>query len=124
MLLISKYHYPGCSPGSILFCYSYRRESTGFLRAAFQLCRLTVAMAINKAMPPARTNTHQLSVVLYAKFSSHLFMTNQAMGQEIIKAKLIHLTKPWLSRISISETLAPFTLRTPISLMRCSVKRK
>jgi hypothetical protein len=44
--------------------YSYRRDSTGFLVAALQLCQLTVSNAIPIASIPARQKIHQLNSVL------------------------------------------------------------
>ena len=44
--------------------HSYLRDSTGFAKAAFIACELTVSMAINNAIPPDNKKTHQLKSVL------------------------------------------------------------
>ena len=49
---------------SLLIDYSYLSASTGFRVAARQLCQLTLSSATSSDSSPARTNTHQLSVVL------------------------------------------------------------
>lgn len=54
--------------------HSYLSASTGFLVAALQLWYEIVNNAIPKAIKPANAKTHQLNTVLYAKFSSHLFI--------------------------------------------------
>jgi hypothetical protein len=53
--------------------HSYLNASIGFLDAAFQLCRLTVIIAINRAMIPATVKIHQSRVVgkKFSHFSSN-----------------------------------------------------
>src|SRR5664280_1733626 len=99
--------------------YSYLSASTGFLVAALQLIQLTVNKAIPRASNPAKANNHQLSSVLYAKFSSHLCMANQAMGVAMINAIAIQLTKLLFSIVNISDIMAPLIFLIPISLTRC-----
>ena len=99
--------------------YSYLNASTGFLVAALQLSQLTVSKAIPNASNPARAKIHQLSSVLYAKFSSHLCMINQATGVAMTNATAIQLTKLLFSIVNISDIVAPFILRIPISFTRC-----
>jgi len=54
--------------------HSYLRESAGFFKADLRDWKLTVIMAniINNKL--AMTKTHAGILVLYAKFSSHLFI--------------------------------------------------
>ena len=98
--------------------YSYLNASTGFLVAALQLCQLTVSDAIPRAINPAIANIHQLSFSRYAKFSSHLCITYQAMGQAIIKEIVTHLKNVVFSITITSDIRAPFIFRMPISLTR------
>ena len=48
--------------------HSYLNASTGFLSAVLQFCKLTVNKAIPNAIIPPNAKTHQLRLVLYAKF--------------------------------------------------------
>ncbi len=50
--------------------YSYLKASTGFFRAALKVCQLTVIKAMLNVNTPAKANNHQLTEVLYAKFSN------------------------------------------------------
>ena len=101
--------------------HSYLRASTGFLVAALQVIQLTVNKAIPNASNPATANIHQLSSVLYAKFSSHLCMANHEMGVAIMNAIAIQLTKLLFSIVNISDIVAPLIFRIPISLTRCCI---
>ena len=61
---------------------------------------------------------HQLSSVLYAKFRSQLFIANQAMGQEMIKAMPTQITNTLFSITITWEIWAPFIFLIPISFLR------
>ncbi len=56
-------------------CYSVLKLFTGFAIAALIALMLTVINAIAKVINAAKTKIHQLKDVLYAKFCSHLFIT-------------------------------------------------
>ena len=83
--------------------HSYLNAFTGFLVAAFQLCQLNVTNAMINIVKLANTKTHQLSVVLYAKFSSHFCIAKQAIGEEIQKTTKTHFTKFLFSKIITSD---------------------
>src|SRR5690606_41169673 len=67
---------------------------------------------------PPSTNIHQLIFTWYAKFSSHLFIINQASGVAIAKAISSKTTKSLDNNITMPETEEPNTLRIPISFTR------
>ncbi len=70
-----------CAPCTVH--YSYLNVSTGFLVAALQLCQLTVANAITRAVNPAAKKIHHFRSEWYAKLTSHRFKTYQVTGQAI-----------------------------------------
>ena len=76
--------------------------------------------AINRAVTVVITNTVQLILVRYAKSCNHLFITHHATGDAIRMAMPTSFKKSFDSSATIPATLAPNTLRTPISLVRCS----
>src|SRR5689334_14944341 len=76
---------------------------------------LTVINAIKSAIKPAAINTHQLMVIRYAKFSSQLFMKYHANGEAISIDNKTSPKKSFESKPTMPETLAPSTLRIPIS---------
>ena len=69
-------------------------------------------------MIPAATIIHQLMLMRKAKSSSHLFIENQAIGNAITAATITSFKKSFDSSATICGTLAPNTLRTPISFTR------
>ena len=56
-------------------------------------------------------------LVLYAKLSNHLKISNVLTGTEMMTANDIHLPKNPKSNFSISVTEAPLIFRMPISLV-------
>src|SRR5664279_1653736 len=100
--------------------YSVFKLFVGFATAARIAWKLTVMMAIQTAIRPASANIHQLMGVRYANAESHLFMAHQAMGVPIIKDNRTSFTKSFDKSWTIPLTLAPSTLRMPISLLLCS----
>ena len=75
--------------------------SVGLRRAANQLFQVTVNSVMAIAISPAKIKNHQLSSVLYAKFCSHLFRMNQAIGEARIKEMATHFRKSLLKCIGI-----------------------
>ena len=100
--------------------YSVLKDFTGLATAALIAWKLIVNNAINKAINVVMANTTQLIVVRYAKLCSHLFITSHARGEAIIAAITTSFKKSVESSATILVMLAPNTLRTPISFMRCS----
>ena len=68
---------------SSLITHSVRNDFTGLAIAAFTAWKLTVNMAINKAITPAKTKTHQPIFIRYAKSCNHLFPAHHAIGEAI-----------------------------------------
>ena len=81
---------------------------------------LIVIKAIANAVTVVITNTAQLILIRYAKSCSHLFITHQATGDAIKMATATSLIKSFDNSVIMLVTLAPNTLRTPISLVLCS----
>src|SRR5215831_17202992 len=111
--------------GCLLTTHDSRRHSvlndfTGFAMAALIAWKLIVNKAINKATIVVITKTVQLIFFRYAKSISHLFITHHAMGDAITTDTATNFKKSFERRATIPETLAPKTLRTPISFIRCS----
>ena len=69
-----------------ILTYSVLKLFTGFINAAFIAWKLMVANAINNAIAVVMANTCQPILVQYTKFCSHLFITNQAIGDAITTA--------------------------------------
>src|ERR1700694_2098683 len=100
--------------------HSVLKLFTGFAIAAFIAWKLTVSKAINKAPIPATPKTHQLMVIRYAKLCNHLFITHQATGNAMHDAMNTSFKNSFESICVTCVTLAPSTLRIPISFVRCS----
>jgi hypothetical protein len=100
--------------------YSLLKLFTGLAIAAFIAWKLMVANAINNANAPAIKNIHQLIFILYAKFCNHLSMISHANGEAMNNAIATSFRKSFENKITMLATLAPSTLRTPISFVRCS----
>ena len=104
-------------------CYSYRNVSTGFFVANCQLCQLTIVNAIIETINPEPIKIQTLIVVLYAKFSSHLIMMYQAIGQAIRNAVIKLNIKPLFNVNITSHTCAPLIFLIPISFTLLSHKK-
>ena len=72
------------------------------------------------ATVPATKKMIQPRCILYAKFSNHLSMKYQASGNAISIATAMSLIKLPDNMATMFDTDAPRTLRTPISLVRCT----
>src|SRR4030095_5622544 len=108
---------------SSIVLYSVRKDFTGFATAALIAWKLIVPKAIMTASNPAATNIHQLMLIRYAKSCSQLCIIHQAMGDAMTKAIATSLMKSFESSVTIFDTDAPSTLRTPISFVRCAVEK-
>ena len=100
-------------------CYSYRKVSTGFFVANRQLCQLTIVKAIIETIIPEPIKIQRLIFVLYAKFSSHLLIIYQAIGQAIINAINKLNIKPLFKVNITSHTFAPIIFRIPVIFAEC-----
>src|SRR6185436_11716409 len=98
--------------------YSLLKALTGLAIAALIAWKLTVSMAISRAVNPATANIHQLILIRYAKSSSHLFIAHHAIGDAMMMAIITSLRKSVESIFVISCTDAPKTFLIPISLIR------
>src|SRR5688572_10583037 len=100
--------------------HSVLKLFTGLAIAAFIAWKLIVSSAIKTAKHPAAKNTHQLILMWYAKSCSQLFIAHHATGKAT-RADIITSFRKSLDSIeTILVTLAPKTLRMPISFTRCS----
>ena len=72
------------------------------------------------AIIAAAKNIHQLILILYAKLCSHVFIAINDRGVAIIMAIHTSFTKSFEINAVIFATVAPNTLRMPISFVRCS----
>src|ERR1700759_1950341 len=84
---------------------------------------LTVINAIKTAITPATINTHQLIFIRYAKFCNQLFIKYHASGEAINIDIKTSFKKSFERRLTIPETLAPSTLRMPISFIFLSTTK-
>jgi len=98
--------------------YSYRSDSTGFASAAFIACELIVNIVMIKTTANGTTNSQPLKLIRLANDSSHLLIPKIVGNRERAKATAINIRKSRDNNSSIFETLAPSTLRMPISLVR------
>src|SRR6185436_17449967 len=73
------------------------------------------------AAKPAAANTHQLIVILYAKFSSHELIAYHATGKAMIEAINTKPKNSFDTNTKISGTDAPRTFLTPISFVLLKV---
>ena len=87
--------------------------------AAFIAWKLTVNIAISKAITPAEAKTHQPIFIRYAKSCNHLLLAHQAIGEAIRIAMPTSFIKSFDNNLTTPVTEAPSTLRIPISLVRC-----
>ncbi len=85
---------------------------------------LTVTSAIHAAIKPATIKIHQLIDIRYAKSANHVCMAYHAIGKAISDAMITSFRKSFDKSITIVPTLAPNTLRMPISLMRCVMAKE
>src|SRR5579863_4874221 len=75
-----------------------------------------VSNEISMAEMPAARNTHQLMSILYLSyFLSQLSITHHAIGNAIMHDNTISFRKSFDNNEVMPVTLAPNTLRTPIS---------
>src|SRR6185503_175563 len=98
--------------------YSLLKLLTGLAIAAFTVWKLEVSTAASNIPAPLAANIHQLMVVRSAKPSIHLFMAYHPIGVTITKASTISNITSVDNKVTICVTVAPTTLRTPISLVR------
>ncbi len=103
------------------FSYSYLRDSAGLAWAARIVWKLTVMIAITRAMMAASTRVHHWKSMRYAKFWSQLSIRYQLAGMAIRAEISIHLPKSFHRCNRILPAEAPCTFLIPISLVRCSV---
>ena len=101
--------------------YSVLKLFTGLAIAAFIASKLIVKNAINIEANPASANTHHDKFVRYAKSCSHLSIPYHASGAAITNAINTSFIKSIDNKLTILETLAPSTFRTPISFVCCMV---
>src|SRR5690349_16854017 len=73
-------------------------------------------------MLPATANIHHETGMRYAKLFSHLFITHPDNGNAHTKAITISFRKSFDSSATIAASLAPSTLRIPISFVRVSAE--
>src|ERR1700730_804228 len=100
--------------------YSVLKLFTGLATAALIAWKLTVSTAMQRAIAAVIRNTSQPIFVRYAKSRSHLLITHQATGDAITIDIATSFKKSFDKSVTIPATLAPKTLRTPISFVRCS----
>src|SRR5688572_16669593 len=101
-----------------LFHHSVLKLFTGLAIAALTAWKLIVNKATNKAIEPAKANTHQLIFIRYVKSCSHLCITHHARGNAIKLAIITNLIKSFDNNMRIFDTEAPRTFLTPISFVR------
>src|SRR6266487_1930819 len=100
--------------------YSVLKLFTGLAIAAFIAWKLTVINAIATDIKPAIANTHQSILTRYEYDASQLFITHHATGDEITNEIRTSFRKSFDNNAVILCTLAPSTLRMPISFIRVS----
>ena len=71
-------------------------------------------------MQPANPNIHQLITTRYENDCSHLFITHHAIGVAINIEIPTNCKKSFDNNCTMPVTIAPNTLRTPISFFLCS----
>src|SRR5689334_20115387 len=120
--LVHHGHLPetGKCPFEIIFYHSVLRLFTGLVTAARSAWTLMVISAIKSAAMVVITKTVQLMFFRYAKSSNHLFITHHATGEAMSTEITTSFRNSFESSATMPPTLAPRTLRTPISLVRCS----
>src|SRR5258708_7524985 len=95
--------------------HSYPNESTGFVRAAFRVWKLTVTKDTNRTINPANKKMFAEMVVRYGKLSIQPFITHHTMGVANAIDKLTSLMYSLERSKKIPLSVEPSTLRTPIS---------
>src|SRR6202012_240820 len=98
--------------------YSVFKLLTGLAIAALTVWKLSVNKAVNSIPAPLKINIHQLIGVRSAKSCIHLFITYQAIGVATTNDNKISITSSVDNKVTIWATVAPRTLRTPISFVR------
>src|SRR5688572_19057202 len=104
----------------LLSVYSYRNESTGLIRAALSVWKLTVASDTSRTTNPARTKTSAEMVALYGKVSIHSFIPYHTSGVAMAIERKISLIYSVDNKIKIPGEEDPRALRIPISFVRCT----
>src|SRR5690242_10277688 len=83
-------------------------------------CILTVTAATISEAAPAAINTHQWILTRYAKSCSHECAMYQAIGEAMTVATITKVKKSLEISNTMFDTVAPSTLRMPISFVRCN----
>src|SRR5579872_2470781 len=104
--------------------YSFLKLFTGFMRAAFKAWKLTVSRVINRIPAPAEAKIHKDRGAWYAYFSSHFCISSDMRGMAMNIERAVSPMKSLDSSDQRWGTLAPRTLRIPISLVRCSATKE
>ncbi len=107
-----------------LFNYSYRKELTGFARAALYAWKPVVNSATTNAIIEAIRKMCNPSFVLKAKFCNQLFIKYQASGQETIEEMINNKLISFVSNPTTWPIDDPITFLIPISLVLCSVVKE
>src|SRR5688572_14753519 len=102
---------------------SFLKLFTGFVLATFNDLILTVIIAMSTDPMAVIRKGVAFSPMRKAKVSSHLSITNQAIGLAIIHAIKTSRMNSRLSRRMIWLTFAPNTLRIPISRLLRSAEK-
>src|SRR4051812_9426687 len=85
----------------ILISHSVLKLFTGFAVAALNVLTHSIKSAIKNIITPPAKNIHQLKLVLYAKFCSHVFAPYHAIGIAMMNATAISFKKSFDSNITI-----------------------
>jgi hypothetical protein len=84
----------------------------------------TVIHATSSVKATAAMKIPGPNLILNTKFSSHLFMPNQAIGAAIKNATTMSMTNSFEKRNTILEVDAPNTFLTPTSLVFCKTMKE